>query len=91
MLSLLHRFRLPAPEVNSSIEGYTVDFAWRPQWLIVETDGWAAHGTRPAFERDRRRDADLVAPGWRVLRVSYERLGREPEWVADRIAEALRA
>jgi very-short-patch-repair endonuclease len=91
MLSLLHRFRLPAPEVNSSIEGYTVDFAWRAQWLIVETDGWAAHGTRPAFERDRRRDADLVAAGWRVLRVSYERLGGEPEWVADRIADALRA
>ena len=87
MLSLLHRFRLPAPEVNTSIEGYTVDFAWRAQRLIVETDGWAAHGTRGAFERDRRRDVDLLAAGWRVLRVSYERLERAPE----RIAEALRA
>ena len=91
MLSLLHRFRLPTPEVNSSIEGYTVDFAWRAQRLIVETDGWAAHGTRSAFERDRRRDVDLLAAGWRVLRVSYERLERAPEWVAERIAEALRA
>jgi very-short-patch-repair endonuclease len=76
--------------VNSSIEGYTVDFAWRDQRLIVETDGWAAHGTRHAFERDRRRDADLLVAGWRVLRVSYDRLEREPEWVAERIAEALR-
>jgi very-short-patch-repair endonuclease len=90
MLSLLQRFRLPAPEVNSSIEGYTVDFAWCDQGLIVETDGWAAHGTRHAFERDRRRDADLLVAGWRVLRVSYDRLEREPEWVAERIAEALR-
>jgi very-short-patch-repair endonuclease len=90
MLSLL-RNRLPAPEVNSGIEGYTVDFVWREQGLIVETDGWAAHGTRSAFERDRRRDADLLAEGWRVLRISYERLEREPEWVAERIAEALRA
>ena len=91
MLSLFHRFRLPAPEVNSSIEGYLVDFVWPEKKLIVETDGWAAHGTRTAFERDRRRDADLLAAGWRVLRISYERLEREPEWVAERIAEALRA
>ena len=91
MLSLLHRFRLPTPEVNSSIEGYTVDFVWHEQSLIVETDGWAAHGTRAAFERDRRRDADLLAAGWRVLRISHERLGREPDWVAERMAEALRA
>ena len=91
MLSLLHRFRLPTPEVNSSIEGYTVDFVWRDQWLIVETGGWAAHGTRTAFERDRRRDADLLAAGWRLLRVIYARLERDPAWVAQRIAEALRA
>jgi very-short-patch-repair endonuclease len=91
MLSLLHRFRLPTPEVNATIEGYTVDFAWREQRLIVETDGWAAHGTRSAFERDRRRDADLLAAGWRVLRISCERLEREPAWVAQRIAEALRS
>jgi very-short-patch-repair endonuclease len=91
LLSLLDRFRLPVPEVNGSIEGYTVDFAWRAQRLIVETDGWGAHGTRHAFERDRRRDADLLAAGWRVLRVSYGRLECEPEWVADRIAGALDA
>jgi very-short-patch-repair endonuclease len=92
MLSLLHRFRLQTPEVNAAtIEGYTVDFVWREQRLIVETDGWAAHGTRTAFERDRHRDADLLAAGWRVLRISHERLEREPEWVAERIAEALRA
>jgi very-short-patch-repair endonuclease len=91
MLGLLHRFRLPAPEVNSSIEGHTVDFVWREQRLVVETDGWAAHGTRGAFERDRRRDADLLAAGWRVLRISYERLEREPAWVAERIVDALRA
>jgi very-short-patch-repair endonuclease len=90
MLRLLRRFRLPTPEVNSSIEGYVADFVWRQERLIVETDGWAAHGTRHAFERDRRRDADLLAAGWRVLRVSNDRLEREPEWVAERVAEALR-
>jgi very-short-patch-repair endonuclease len=91
MLRLCQRFRLPAPDVNSSIEAYKVDFVWREQRLIVETDGWDAHGTRGAFERDRRRDADLLAAGWRVLRVSYARLEREPEWVAKRILKALAA
>jgi very-short-patch-repair endonuclease len=91
MLSLCHRFRLPTPEVNAAIEGYAVDFLWRNQGLIVETDGWEAHGTRAAFERDRHRDADLLAAGWRVLRISYARLEAEPDWVAARIAEALGA
>ncbi|MBA3262686.1 MAG: DUF559 domain-containing protein [Thermoleophilaceae bacterium] len=91
MLSLCHRFRLPTPEVNATVEGYEVDFVWRHEKLIVETDGWMAHGTRGAFERDRRRDAELLAGGWRVLRVSYDRLEREPDWVAARIGEVLRA
>jgi very-short-patch-repair endonuclease len=89
MLNLSQSFRLPTPEINSRIEGYTVDFVWRDQKLIVETDGWRAHGTRRAFEHDRLRDADLLAAGWRVLRISYARLEREPEWVAARIARAL--
>jgi very-short-patch-repair endonuclease len=89
MLHLCRRFRLPTPEVNAIVEGYTADFVWREQHLIVETDGWEAHGTRAAFERDRRRDADLLAAGWRVLRISYARLEREPAWVAARIAAAL--
>jgi very-short-patch-repair endonuclease len=89
MLSVCQSFRLPTPEVNSSIAGYEVDFVWREPRLIVETDGWAAHGTRQAFERDRRRDADLLAAGWRVLRISYARLERDPAWVAARIEQAL--
>jgi len=89
MLKLLHSHRLPTPEMNVQIEGYEVDFVWREHRLIVETDGWRAHGTRTAFERDRRRDADLLAAGWRVLRISYERLKREPAWVAQRLAAAL--
>jgi very-short-patch-repair endonuclease len=78
VLALCRRAGLPAPEVNASVEGFTVDFAWRAQQLIVETDGWQAHGTRAAFERDRRRDARLTAAGWRVLRLTWRRLRDEP-------------
>jgi very-short-patch-repair endonuclease len=80
---------LPRPEVNAVIEGYEVDFVWREERLIVETDGRAAHGTRRAFERDRVRDLELTAAGWRVVRVTYARLSREPERVAEQLARLL--
>lgn len=70
MLALCRRYELPAPLVNEEIEGYTADFVWPEQRVIVETDGWQEHRTRRAFESDRRRDADLVAAHWRPLRLT---------------------
>jgi len=40
--------------------------------------------------RDRARDAELAAAGWRVIRVSYERLSNAPASVAREVFEALR-
>ena len=68
-----------------------MDFVWRAHNLIVETDGWAAHGTRRAFERDRARDADLVVAGWRVVRITHRRLEAEPRAVARQLRSLLRA
>ena len=76
--------------MNVQIEGYECDFVWRDQRLIVETDGAAAHAGERRRARDLERDAELVAAGWRVIRVTYERLAREPERVAEQIARALR-
>ena len=45
-------------------------FSWPQARLIVETDGWQAHGTRAAFERDRVRDATLITANWRRLRMT---------------------
>ena len=65
------------------VEGHERDFVWPEQRLIVETDGWQAHGTRQAFENDRLRDAHLIAAGWRPLRLTWKRLTNEPAEVAD--------
>jgi very-short-patch-repair endonuclease len=46
---------------------YRLDFAWPDLRLAVEPDGYAAHGSRAAFERDRRRWADLTSAGWRLV------------------------
>ena len=47
---------------------HEVDFFFPAHRLVVETDGWRDHGTRIAFERDRAKDAALVAAGYIVLR-----------------------
>jgi very-short-patch-repair endonuclease len=89
-LALCDKHELPRPQVNFHIEGYECDFVWPEQRLIVETDGAAAHAGERRRMRDLERDAELVAAGWRVIRITYERLLREPERVAEQIARALR-
>jgi very-short-patch-repair endonuclease len=73
-LSLCRRHRLPQPEVNRRIGPYEVDFLWRPEQVIVETDGFRHHGNRASFESDRARDAYLQSLGYRVLRFTYRQL-----------------
>ena len=68
-------------------EQFRVDFLWRQQRLIVETDGRDVHSTRQAFERDRKRDQRLMLAGWRVVRFTWRQITREPE----RVAATLRA
>jgi len=55
-----------------------LDVAYVEACVAVELDGAAFHGSREARERDLRRDSALAALGWVVLRLSYERLTRDP-------------
>jgi hypothetical protein len=57
----------------------------------VEVDGYAFHRGRAAFERDRARDAQLVAAGLRIMRITWRQLADEPEAVVARLAAALAA
>ena len=89
-ITLCDNHALPRPEVNIYIEGYECDFVWREQRLIVETDGAAAHSGERRRVRDLERDAEFAAAGWRVIRITYERLLRQPERVADQVGPARR-
>ena len=55
----------------------------------MEIDGWKYHSTRAAFERDRRRDADLDAAGLRVIRVTWRQIVDEREALVARLVRAL--
>jgi predicted transcriptional regulator of viral defense system len=70
---------LPRPEVNAWVEGYEVDMLWRDEKVVVELDSWRFHGTRAAFERDRRRDVKLRLAGFQPTRFTWRRLATEPE------------
>ena len=63
-----------------------VDFPWAQSNLIVETDGHGKHGTRLAFERDRRRDRRLMMLGYRVVRFTWLDVERSPDEVIRTIA-----
>jgi very-short-patch-repair endonuclease len=90
MLRLCRAAGLPEPESNRRIAGLRVDFVWRSERLIVETDGGQAHLTAAAFEEDRRRDVELVIAGWRVARFTWAAIRYEPDTVAIRLARLLR-
>ena len=82
---------LPACNVKLSVEGETVmvDFFWREQRLVLETDGGGTHETPIAFQRDRRRDQLLVASGYRVMRATWDQMHHELDAVIERIRRAL--
>jgi very-short-patch-repair endonuclease len=89
LLRLIRKAPLPEPLVNHRIGAYTVDFFWADHGLVVETDGYATHGHRDAFERDRARDAALIGAGYVVLRFTHRQIEREPEAVVRVIAVAV--
>lgn len=89
LLELVREGGLPRPRLNARVEGLEVDFLWRGPRLVVEVDGFAYHGNRAAFERDRDRDATLAAAGYRVVRITWRQLDRRPIEVLVRVAQAL--
>jgi very-short-patch-repair endonuclease/predicted transcriptional regulator of viral defense system len=91
MLELCRSAGLPAPTVNAPVEGLTVDFLWREQRLIVETDGAQTHLTRRAFEEDRARDVLLTLAGYTVLRFTHRQIEQRPDEVARALAQLLSA
>ena len=88
LLDLIRAARLPEPRTNVRIGGHEVDFLWPEIGLIVEVDGYVFHSTRAAFERDRRRDAELGALGCRVMRVTWRQLTDEREALVATLAVA---
>jgi very-short-patch-repair endonuclease len=80
---------LSQPRTNYVIHGFELDCYWPEFRFAVELDVYETHGTRAAFERDRKRQEDLLLAGIGMTRVTGPRLEREPEEVLRRVARLL--
>jgi very-short-patch-repair endonuclease len=90
MHRLISRYHLPAVTFHPVIEGWEVDFRVIGTPVVLECDGWAYHGlVRSNFERDRRRDTELIAAGWIVIRFTYRSIMTSPGRTAERIRKAI--
>jgi very-short-patch-repair endonuclease len=88
-LRLIRRAGVTAPRANTEVAGHEVDFVWRVERLVVEVDGRAYHSSPRALARDRRRDGDLAAAGFRVMRITWEDIVHSPEALLVKLGKAL--
>jgi very-short-patch-repair endonuclease len=89
-LSICKRYRLPRPEVNVLIGPCLVDFLWREEQLVVETDSYRYHRGQVTFQDDRKRELDLMRLGYGVLRLSEAQIDDAPKDVAAVLSAELR-
>jgi very-short-patch-repair endonuclease len=71
------------------VEDELVDCVWPAQRLVIEVDSYGYHRSRRAFEDDRRRDTKLQLAGYRVVRLTRERIRREPGALLEDLARLI--
>jgi very-short-patch-repair endonuclease len=94
LLPLLTEAGLPIPQTNAKLrlagKVYEIDFLWREQKLVVETDGGRFHNNPAAGERDSERNHALAKAGYHLPRLGWEDLRDRPEATMREIARLLR-
>jgi very-short-patch-repair endonuclease len=89
LLDIIRCAQLPRAELNEQVLGHEVDFVWRDARVVAEVDGYAFHSSAHSFAADRRRDAELTAAGYRVLRFTWADLTDSRLATVVRLAQAL--
>jgi very-short-patch-repair endonuclease len=87
--TLCDRHDLPQPAMNVQLHGFEVDCLWPDHDLVVELDSYRFHSSRAAFERDKRRDAELHAHGLTTIRLTYLQVTTQQRWVATKLRPSL--
>lgn len=91
---LLRSHGLPRPRMNARVpagdRSYEVDFLFAEQHVIIETDGARYHGTRLAREQDAAKQSALEQAGYRVIRLTWRQVTRDPEQTVRHLQHLLR-
>jgi very-short-patch-repair endonuclease len=82
LLPLIAAAGLAIPQVNARVRTaervLEVDLLWPRERFVVEADSRRHHAIEVAFERDHRRDRELLAANYGFLRVTWREVEREP-------------
>jgi very-short-patch-repair endonuclease len=82
LLPLIAAAGLPTPRINAPVrteEGVLeVDLLWPEARFVVEADSRRHHAIEVAFERDHKRNRELIAAGYEVLRITWRETEKEP-------------
>lgn len=86
---------LPAPVQQAVIRHggrfvARVDFLWEQARLVVEVDGLAKYGERGALRDEKRRQNELVALGYTVLRFTWSDIVGRPDHVVAQVASMIK-
>lgn len=88
-LQLVGEANLPRPSMNLFVSGYELDAYWNELRFAVELDTYDYHGDEISFEEDRLRHEDLKLAGIEMIRVTGQRMDREPRSVVSRLRRLL--
>jgi len=77
------------PEFQYPLGRWTIDFAFPDETLAIEADGRYWHESTEAKEKDARKDHDLQAQGWTVLRFGEYEIQTSPAACVDQIIKHL--
>jgi len=75
--------------MNLFVSGYELDAYWSNLRFAVELDTYDHHGDEISFEEDRLRHEDLKLAGIEMIRVTGQRMDREPGVVTSRLRRLL--
>jgi very-short-patch-repair endonuclease len=89
-LALLRENRLELPQTNRVAAGRRVDCRWPARRLTVELDGYRFHGSRYAWEQDRRREREARAHGDEFRRYTYGDVFEQPRLMLRELQALLR-
>lgn len=88
------RHRLPAPELQVSVgdsEGFIgrVDFLWREQRVVGESDGMGKYTDILDLHAEKVRQERLECAGFTIIRWTWDDIWTRSDWVVARLARAL--
>jgi very-short-patch-repair endonuclease len=88
-LEILDANDLELPETNKQIGRYYVDCRWPARKLTIELDSYRYHGTRHAWEQDRKREREARKRGDDFRRFTWGDVFEEPQALINELRPIL--